>query len=151
MKKSIFSRFVTMFVAMFSVMILGSMCFVSASAAEVESTAETSAIVMEADDAETISVRPPVIKYMGAGGTGTAGGTTGGTGSADSTFQEVVNFFVTWLRRIGALVAFIGGIMFALAIKNNDADQKQNGLLTMVAGFVAAALCTAVDMFDIFS
>ncbi|MDD5947205.1 MAG: hypothetical protein PUC41_05335 [Oscillospiraceae bacterium] len=148
MKKSIFSRFITMFVAMFSVMILGAMCFVSASAAEVESTADTSAIVMETEDAETISVRQPVIKHFGAGGTGTTGGTTT---SADSTFQNVVNFFVTWLRRIGALVAFIGGIMFALAIKNNDADQKQSGLLTMVAGFVAAALCTAVDMFDIFS
>lgn len=147
MKKSIFSRFITMFVAMFSVLILGTMCFVSASAAEVESTADTSAIVMETEDAANISVRQPV-KHFGAGDTGTTGSTTT---SADKTFQNVVNFFVTWLRRIGALVAFIGGIMFALAIKNNDADQKQNGLLTMVAGFVAAALCTAVDMFDIFS
>jgi hypothetical protein len=27
-----------------------------------------------------------------------------------------VGFFVTWIMRIGLLVAFVGGIMFALAI-----------------------------------
>lgn len=82
-----------------------------------------------------------------------AGATASGSGStsADSSFQKVVTFFVTWIRRVGALVAFVGGVMFALAIKNNDAEQKQAGLLTLVAGFVAAAVCTAVDMFDIFS
>lgn len=69
----------------------------------------------------------------------------------DEQFESVVNFFVKWIKRVGLLVAFVGGVMFGLAIKNNDADQKQNGLLTLVAGFVVAALCQAVDMFDIFS
>lgn len=74
-----------------------------------------------------------------------------GQTNGDSQFQSVVNFFVKWIKRVGLLVAFVGGVMFGLAIKNNDADQKQNGLLTLVAGFVVAALCQAVDMFDIFS
>jgi hypothetical protein len=69
----------------------------------------------------------------------------------ETEFKELVEFFVDWIKRIGLLVAFVGAIMFALAIKNNDADQKQNGLLTMVAGFVVAALCAAVDMFGITS
>ena len=48
------------------------------------------------------------------------------------------------------MVAFVGAIMFALAIKNNDAEQKQAGLITMIAGFIVAALCAASNMFDLF-
>ena len=73
------------------------------------------------------------------------------TGDADSTFQTVINFFVKWFRRVGAVVALVGGIMFALAIKDNNADQKQTGLMTMIAGFAVIAICTGVDMFDLFS
>lgn len=79
-----------------------------------------------------------------------AGGSSGST-TADSAYSNVINFFITWLRRIGAMVALVGAIMFGLAIKNNDADQKQNGLLTMVAGFVVFAVCLAADMFDLFT
>lgn len=67
----------------------------------------------------------------------------------EDAFTDVVTFFAKWIKKIGLLVAFIGAVMFGLAIKNNDADQKQAGLLTMVAGFVVAALCTAIDMFGI--
>ncbi len=69
----------------------------------------------------------------------------------DDQFKSVVNFFVKWIKRVGLLVAFVGGVMFFLAMKSNDAEQKQAGLLTLVAGFGVAALCQAVDMFDIFS
>lgn len=78
-------------------------------------------------------------------------GSSSGSDAADSAYQKVINFFITWLRRIGAMVALVGAIMFGLAIKNNDAEQKQNGLLTMVAGFVVFAICLAADMFDLFS
>ena len=78
-----------------------------------------------------------------------AGGAGGGTG-ADAAYQSTINFFITWIRRVGWMIAFVGGIMFALAIKNHDAEQKQAGLLTMVAGFVVAALCLASGMFNLF-
>jgi len=78
------------------------------------------------------------------------GGSTGG-GDAEATFEVVVMFFVTWIGRIGLLVAFVGAIMFGLAIKNSDAEQKQAGLLTLAAGFVVFAVCQAVDMFNIFA
>lgn len=70
---------------------------------------------------------------------------------AEAAYQETINFFVTWFRRVGVMVAFVGAIMFGLAIKNDDAERKQSGLITMVAGFVVAALCAAVDMFDLFT
>lgn len=80
----------------------------------------------------------------------TAFATGGGTGS-EAAYQSTITFFITWIRRIGMMVAFVGAIMFALAIKNNDAEQKQAGLITMIAGFIVAALCAASSMFDLFS
>ena len=74
----------------------------------------------------------------------------GGTG-ADAADQATINFFITWIRRVGWMVAFVGAIMFALAIKNHDAEQKQAGLLTMIAGFVVAALCLASNIFNLFN
>lgn len=78
-----------------------------------------------------------------------AGGGGGGTG-AEAAYQSTIEFFITWIRRVGMMVAFVGGIMFALAIKNDDAERKQSGLITMVAGFVVAALCAASSMFNLF-
>ncbi|MBQ8921062.1 MAG: hypothetical protein IJ060_02750 [Oscillospiraceae bacterium] len=72
-------------------------------------------------------------------------------GGSEAAYQSTIEFFITWIRRIGMMVAFVGAIMFALAIKNNDAEQKQAGLITMVAGFIVAALCAASNMFDLFS
>ena len=71
--------------------------------------------------------------------------------TAESTYKTVIEFFITWLTRIGMLVGLVGAIMFALAIKSNDAEQKQAGLLTMVAGFVVAAVCGAANMFNLFT
>ena len=62
--------------------------------------------------------------------------------TGDTTFTSIVDFFGKWLGRAGLLVAFVGGIMFAFAVKNNDAEQKQNALLTLIAGFMVAAICS---------
>lgn len=80
-----------------------------------------------------------------------AGGAPAGDTGAEAAYQSTINFFITWFRRVGMVVAFVGAIMFALAIKNDDADRKQAGLVTMVAGFVVVALCAASSMFDLFT
>ena len=67
-----------------------------------------------------------------------AAGGAGGGGGSEAAYQSTIEFFITWIRRIGMMVAFVGAIMFALAIKNNDAEQKQAGLITMIAGFIVA-------------
>ena len=68
---------------------------------------------------------------------------------AESAFNKITGEFVTWFKRIGALVAFVGGIMFALAIKNNDAEQKQQGLLTLAAGFACVAIAGLASTFGL--
>jgi hypothetical protein len=67
--------------------------------------------------------------------------------SAENTWNTVMGFFVTWLGRLGGAVALVGGIMFALAIKNDDADAKSRGLMALIAGIVVVAVCAAANMF----
>lgn len=129
---------------------------VSASAADTTAVVETEAdtsiqipdgmLTMEVDIS---SFKPQHVIMPLAGDAGGAGG--GGSSSAETAYQDVIDFFVTWIRRLGAVIALVGGIMFGLAIKDNNADQKQAGLMTLIAGFVVVAITAAVDMFDLFS
>ena len=77
-----------------------------------------------------------------------SGGTVDHT-SADSAYEGVVDFIVKWLKRAGLLIAFFGGGMLLLAVKNEDADGKQRGVLTLIAGFGLAALCQSVTIFNL--
>lgn len=73
----------------------------------------------------------------------------GGTVDGEAAFNSVIGFFATWIGRIGLVVAFVGGIMFALAIKNDDAEAKTRGLMTLASGFVVFALTLSLDLFGI--
>ena len=77
------------------------------------------------------------------------GGGGGGSVDGEAAFNSVIGFFATWIGRIGLVVAFVGGIMFALAIKNDDAEAKTRGLMTLASGFVVFALTLSLDLFGI--
>lgn len=70
-----------------------------------------------------------------------------GSNAGEAQFDSVINFFATWIGRVGLVVGFIGAIMFGLAIKNDDADAKTRGLMTLASGFVVYAVTKALDMF----
>lgn len=160
MKKSFLFRMVTVMMAAITLAIT-MVLPVSASAAEapaaVSASVEVSSAMgmnpLKADDTSVVqtAVRfAPLILPLAAGDPAEGGGASlDNQTDGDTQFKSVLTFFVKWIKRVGLLVAFVGGVMFALAIKNNDAEQKQTGLLTMVAGFVVAALCGAVGMFGI--
>ena len=42
------------------------------------------------------------------------GGGGGGAVDGAAAFNQVIGFFATWIGRIGLVVAFVGGVMFAL-------------------------------------
>lgn len=73
----------------------------------------------------------------------------GGTVDGEAAFNSVIGFFADWIGKIGLVVAFVGGIMFALAIKNDDAEAKTRGLMTLASGFVVFALTLSLDLFGI--
>lgn len=77
------------------------------------------------------------------------GGGAGTSDAGEEQFNTVIQFFAKWIGRIGLVVGFIGAVMFGLAIKNDDADAKTRGLMTMASGFVVYAVTFALDMFKI--
>lgn len=152
-RNSLFAAFVTA--------ILFSFCAIPASAAEIETASAPAAVSEIADDSAMIAATPLLLSapapatitphvYLAAAGGGAAPSGSG-SATADSAYQSVINFFLVWIRRVGALVALIGGIMFGLAVKANDPDQKERGILTMVAGFIVFAIALGANMFDLFS
>lgn len=78
-----------------------------------------------------------------------AGGTSTPAVDGEAAFNSVIGFFATWIGRIGLVVAFVGGVMFALAIKNDDAEAKTRGLMTLASGFVVFALTLSLHLFGI--
>ena len=71
-------------------------------------------------------------------------GITAFAATNDSTsFDNVVSFIVTWVQRIGYVIGFIGAVQFGFALKQDDADGKQRGLMTLASGFVVVAICIA--------
>jgi hypothetical protein len=55
-------------------------------------------------------------------------------------WSTVVTAAGEWIERLGAAVLVIGGVMFGLGWKNDDADSRTRGLQTMVAGAVTVAM-----------
>lgn len=158
-KKMKIGDLLTLAAMLLTMSMLFSFSTVSASAADttvaVEAAADTSInipdggfVTMAADIPAFVPQH--VIKPLAAGGSGGSGG-SGKSASAEDSYETVIGFFITWIRRIGAVIALVGGIMFGLAIKDNNADQKQAGLMTLIAGFVVVAITAASDMFNLFS
>ena len=146
-KKNLFTRMMSLLVAVLSLGLVLAFSAVPASAAEVP--AEEFTMMEVTDTPAQLSAWNPSITAHAAGAEDEGGGTA--SANAESSYTTVLTFFITWLRRIGAAVALIGAIMFGLAIKDNDSNQKQTGLMTMVAGFVVVAICLASSMFDLFA
>lgn len=80
---------------------------------------------------------------------GTSGTASGGSDDGEAMFNEIIGWFATWIGRIGLVVGFVGAVMFGLAIKNEDADAKTRGLMTMASGFVVYAITKALSLFGI--
>ena len=53
------------------------------------------------------------------------------TTDANTIFNNIMLFIGAWTRRVGALAAMLGAIMFAFSIKDENAGNKVNGLRTL--------------------
>ena len=67
--------------------------------------------------------------------------------SADTLWTTISNLMKTWVTRLGGVVMFVGGVMFGLGWKNNDAEQKSQGISTIVAGAIVIAVAALTGTF----
>lgn len=63
---------------------------------------------------------------------------------ANASWNAVMDFLITWIPRLGAVLLFIGGLEFAIAYKNEDANSKTNAVRLMVSGAMVIALPVAL-------
>ncbi len=102
-------------------------------------------IIAAVSTAMTMQMLTAASAFAESGGGDAGGGLDDSAG--EEQFYAVIEFFAKWIGRIGLVVGFVGAIMFALAIKNDDAEAKTRGLMTLASGFVVFAVCQALNMF----
>jgi len=66
---------------------------------------------------------------------------------ADTLWDTIANFVGTWVSRLGGVVLFIGGIMFAAGWRSDDAEARSRGVATMISGGMTMALALLVGIF----
>lgn len=79
-------------------------------------------------------------------GIANAGGAPAGSG-ADAMWSTITGLIGTWVTRLGGVVMFVGGIMFGLGWKSDDAEQKSRGISTVISGAIVTALAALIGTF----
>lgn len=90
-------------------------------------------------DHHRIAIATMMLLFMSMGGIASA--------SVDVLWQTVANLIETWVTRLGGVVMFVGGIMFGLGWKNDDADGKTRGIQTIIAGGIVVAVAALTGTF----
>lgn len=67
--------------------------------------------------------------------------------NADALWNTVRDLIKTWVTRLGGVVMFVGGVMFGLGWKSDDAEQKSRGISTLIAGAIVVAVAALTSTF----
>lgn len=67
--------------------------------------------------------------------------------TAETLWTTVADLIATWVTRLGGVVMFVGGVMFGLGWKNDDAEQKSRGIQTLIAGAIVTAIAGLTSTF----
>lgn len=69
------------------------------------------------------------------------------TGGGDALWNTIAGLMETWVTRLGGVVMFVGGVMFGLGWKSDDAEQKSRGVSTLVGGAIVVAIAQLASTF----
>ena len=69
--------------------------------------------------------------------------------SQTGKIDTFIDFACNWLKKIGGVVALVGGVMFALGWQREDAEGKTRGLQVMMSGFMLAVLAGSKGIFGL--
>jgi len=70
-----------------------------------------------------------------------------GSAKAESLWSVIADLINKWVTRLGAVVMFVGGIMFGMGWKNDDAEQKSRGISTLIAGAIVTVVAGMTTTF----
>lgn len=73
--------------------------------------------------------------------------TSGTVFAADALWTTISGLIQTWVTRLGGVVMFVGGVMFGLGWKSDDAEQKSRGISTIIAGAIVVAVAALTGQF----
>lgn len=65
----------------------------------------------------------------------------------DELWNKIAELIKTWVVRLGGVIMFVGGIMFGLGWKSDDAEQKSRGIQTIIAGAIVIAVAGLTSSF----
>lgn len=71
----------------------------------------------------------------------------GNPSNVDTLWQTIASLVETWVTRLGGVVMLVGGVMFGLGWKSDDAEQKSRGVSTMIAGAIVIAIAALTGTF----
>ncbi len=66
---------------------------------------------------------------------------------AETMWSRLTETITLWVGRLGGVVIFVGGVMFALGWKSEDAEQKSRGISTIIAGAMVVAVSGLTSTF----
>lgn len=67
--------------------------------------------------------------------------------TSDALWTTISTLIQKWVTRLGGVVMFVGGVMFGLGWKSDDAEQKSRGISTLVAGAIVVAVAALTSTF----
>lgn len=67
--------------------------------------------------------------------------------AAETEFKSILSFIGKWTGRVGALGLLIGSVIFALAVRDNNASNKIAGAQAMATGGIIVALSAILPTF----
>jgi hypothetical protein len=71
------------------------------------------------------------------------------TGTPAEIAEHGIQFFDDWIQRVGGIVAFIGAIKLALAIRTEEITEKIQALGILISGFLIISAVTTLDIFTV--
>lgn len=70
------------------------------------------------------------------------------SGTPGELAQSAIDFFSTWIERVGGVIAIVGAVKFALSLKSDDPKEQLQAVLIMISGFMIQAAVDA-GLFDV--
>lgn len=67
--------------------------------------------------------------------------------AVDALWNTLAGLIERWVTRLGAVVMLVGGVMFGLGWKSDDAEQKSRGISTIIAGAIVMAVAALTSTF----